>query len=427
MKKISLFFAIFLPLIATCNPYESSVPDVTIVGTVNLASGIRRQPADLIESLKDFLNLNLISIAEDDTTGLSPEAQEIINNRDFTIGDVVLYEAILPFDNGKHRRYIELLRAQNPNSLFISYSMFEATRIPNIWVTILNRYFDLVVVPDPYHVRIYKNSGVQIPIFVLPIGLNFQKLLQAPLHEKQNSPFTFGNLSAGLDRKNFPLLINAFKFAFGDREDVHLLINMRSCENRVKKEIDATLEEYDLSNITVSEKCLSRDEYFSALSSFDCYVNLAKAEGYSIQPREAMALGIPVIVSNNSAQTTICNTGLVLEVETPIRQKAYHDTLKTHIGMNATCTVEDAAKALLEMYENHSHYLKNAQLAREWAATTDFEYLRPFYLSLLSPSKIFIGEENLITPDAILTNSPKLHEKITKIISRKMLKPKEKK
>ena len=58
--------------------------------------------------------------------------------------------------------------------------MFESSKIPNEWANILNNYFDIVVVPDSYLIEIYKNSGVNLPIFVLPLSISIEELLKLP-------------------------------------------------------------------------------------------------------------------------------------------------------------------------------------------------------------------------------------------------------
>ena len=61
-------------------------------------------------------------------------------------------------------------------------------------------------------------------------------------------------------------------------------------------------------------------KYIEFISTFDCYVNLSKGEGFSIPPRESLALGIPCIISDNTAHKTICDSGLVLPVTSKILQ-----------------------------------------------------------------------------------------------------------
>ena len=58
--------------------------------------------------------------------------------------------------------------------------MLESTRIPDEWVNILNKKFDLVIVPDEFYESVYYSSGVKIPIFVLAHGIHLEDFLAQP-------------------------------------------------------------------------------------------------------------------------------------------------------------------------------------------------------------------------------------------------------
>ena len=71
------------------------------------------------------------------------------------------------------------------------------------------------------------------------------------------------------------------------------------------------IKQFKLTNVELTEGMLSREENIDFFRDIDCYVLVSKAEGFSITPREALAAGIPCILSNNTAHKTICETGLV--------------------------------------------------------------------------------------------------------------------
>jgi hypothetical protein len=75
------------------------------------------------------------------------------------------------------------------------------------------------------------------------------------------------------------------------------------------------------SNISVELKELERKGYEDFLASLDCYVTTSKGEGFSIIPREVLALGIPCIITNNTAQSTICSSGFVRSIKSEIPEE----------------------------------------------------------------------------------------------------------
>ena len=102
--------------------------------------------------------------------------------------------------------------------------------MPDQWVEILNRDFDAVVVADDYYCSVYRDSGVQIPVFALPHGVYIEEFLQEPAKLKPSSPFIFGCTSAYWPRKNQDLLIEAFHEEFGHDPEVQLLMHGRYYE-----------------------------------------------------------------------------------------------------------------------------------------------------------------------------------------------------
>jgi glycosyltransferase involved in cell wall biosynthesis len=156
-------------------------------------------------------------------------------------------------------------------------------------------------------------------------------------------------------------------------------------------------------------------DYATNFSNIDCYVSLSKGEGFAIQPREAMALGIPVIVTNNTAQSTLCKSGLVRSVDANIPEPAdFFDGESAGDFFN--CRLDDAKEALLDVYNNYDKYLKSAEAARKWAEQYSSTSLRALYLSLIKPKTVVFGENNVVTPDYLETNSKELYEKYQRLI-----------
>ena len=294
--------------------------------------------------------------------------------------------------------------------------MFESTEIPKDWVDGLNNYFDAVIVPDPFHVEIYKQNGVVIPIFMLPLGLDLSGFLKEPLKSKCGKPFIFASLGAGISRKNIVKSIEAFSSVFKNRVDVNFLIHCRYVLPEIERDIREYIATNELENVFYTCKRLGTNEYIEFFRSVDCYVNLSKGEGFSIQPREAMALGIPVILTNNTAQQTICCSGLVQSVPAPISMPAerrWGGMLESAqiYGKEFDCRVEDASQAFLYVYTNYDRFISNNCRARSWAKQYDYSILRAKYLSLVRPKKVILGAQNEIHDNYLITDNISLYLK----------------
>lgn len=384
-------------------------PYLTVIGPVDMSDGIGRQSLDLIEALQEEVSVGLMPTNKINLHGFKSSAYRLLKWRPRTLGKVIFFEDSFGLKGGSSYKRLKTLK--NEGQLRIAYSMFESDRIPSEWVPIINYYFDAVVVPDPYFVSIYKNSGVTVPVFYLPLGLNLEDFLAKPLKAKRNYPMVFANLSAAVPRKNQLKLVRAFHAAFGNSPDVRLRINSRYSDLPTRTVLKEEIEALGLTNVDFTEMVLDKPLYVKTMEDADCYVSLSTGEGFSIQPREAMALGIPVIVTDNTGQATICKSQLVRNVPSLERIPAYYNWFNEVIGKAYDCSIEDATSALLDVYDHYDEYLSKGVEARAWVEQYRFAHLKPFYLSLIKPKKVTLGSENRVTPEEIITDSPELYHK----------------
>lgn len=388
-------------------------PDLTVVGFIDLADGVGRQSLELIDTFKNDCSVNFIPTRPSKLSDVSCSLKRIVRKNYRKLGKVIIFEDLLWWPGENKYQKIGSVDAQD--SIKIAYSMVESSKIPNEWALILNKHFDAVVVPDRFLIEVYQKSGVTIPVFELPLGLDLTPMLSAPLKTKPNTPFVFGNLSGCSDRKNQLLLVRAFAQAFGDDPHIQLRINSRAGEKEVSHELTAEIEKLGYSNINFTRFRLERDDYLELFKKFDCYVNISKGEGFSIQPREAMALGIPVIATSNSAQKTICDSGLVRSISCPYKEVAVYPW-GDHHGFFLNCTIDDVAEALKDVYARYEVYLHKAEQARKWASTYQYKNMKPLYATLIKPKKVVLCSENKITPEGLFTSSESLFKKYQSLI-----------
>lgn len=389
--------------------HKNKRPYLTVIGFAEMSDGLGRQSVEIMDTLKDEVSVGYRPTAHPIYQDVPGAVQKIMKKSYKHLGKVILYEDIIhPLS---HLFFQKRFNLHKHDQLRLAYSMFESSKIPLRWVHNLNLYFDAVIVPDSYLMETYKNSGVTIPIFVLPLGLNLQPFLQAPLKTSAHTPFIFANFSTCIERKNHRELIYAFYKAFGNNPDVQLWINCKYSREHLFESLEQEVKSLNTSNILLTHHCYPHAEYLQNFQQIDCYVSLSESEGFSIQPREAMALGIPCIVSDNTAQSTICKSGLVLSVPCPTQHPAYYEQFQEILGFRYHVDMDASVASLKEMYEHYPRYLERAQAMREWAGRYDYATLRPLYRSLIKPQQIVLGTMNTITKEGMTTDSPHLYAK----------------
>lgn len=391
-------------------------PDVTIIGNIVMADGIGRQTAELAKSLSKKYRVQIKGkiLSNND---LPSKTKKLCKKKYKKEGKIVILEDCLWFSGDEIGRHFK--KARNDEEIRFAYSMLESTRIPYEWVLYLNLYFDAVIVPDPFLIDAYKNSGVTLPIFHIPLAVNIDNFLQRPIKEKkENKPMVFANLSSSHNRKNQVTLVQSFAKALGNNPKTMLVINSRGGFHETKNNIKKAIKESGCSNIHFSTFELKGDAYLHFFQNVDCYVSLSKGEGFSIQPREAMALGIPVIATNNTGQTTICQSDLVKVVKSNILIPADYHNYFSSAGQMFDCTIDDAAEAFLDVFHNYETYLNKKEEARKWASQYSYSNrgLTELYETIVKPKEIHLSDKDIITKNRIETSSVELCNKYKRLI-----------
>ena len=396
------------------------------MGGIKYRDSLGRLPLALIDLFKDDLSINYVP-SKPDFQDIPAHIQSILKNVDKTPGNVALLFDILWDKKRTPADFVPILFIK------IAYSMLESNAIPTQWVHILNMKFDLVIVPDEYYQDVYKNSGVTIPIFVQPHGIELEEFLKMSIRQTSQKPFVFGSTGTFMKRKNPELLIEAFYKEFGNNPHIRLKIhgrnvwydefNIKALQRKLNPGKRIRFSKLKngrtmlTSNIELILSPLSQKEYSTFFNSLDCYVLLSKGEGFSLTPRESLALGKPCIISDNTAHRTIAQTGFVYAVPSNLEEPAYYANFIGQQGYNFNCSLDDARKALREVYSNYQLYLEKAIEGRKWVEGYLWKNVKTRFLNFIKPKKVLLGEENKVTDDYLMTSSKKLHAQYTQLVN----------
>jgi len=397
--------------------------EVSVIGPLDPGDGIGRQALDLVKLVQDDFNVNFIDLRNNKSTKLryflkipfSTISEMMLSGNN--LGKIVVLEGTLPYNKREEMGLMKKAFSKSKikdkeNKLFIAYSMFESTDILKSWVRIINKHFDMVVVPAEFLIEIYEKAGVKVPIFVVPLGIKIDYELAQPIKKHRGKVFRFGNLGTLHDRKNQIVLVKAFEKLFKNRDDVELILNARNAEKQTLKILEDYIFLNDITNVHLSVKPLTQKEYHELSKTIDCFVYPSKGEGFSVMPRESMALGIPVIVSDNTGQSTIAASNLVRSVKSEILKPALYPALgDVTLGYNFDTKPEDLEDAMQDVYVNYDSYLKKSEQMRDWAAGYQYKNLKNLYKNMIRPKNLILGSKNEISNDYLMTNSTKLYNK----------------
>jgi len=205
----------------------------------------------------------------------------------------------------------------------IAFTMFETSRIPDKWVKCLNEYADACFVPCVWNKQVFEDSGVKIPLYVVPPGVDkhtyedsdaIQPIRVSNFEEKV---IKFYSIFQWTERKNPEGLLKAYWSAFSGREDVCLLLKTYGSDSSpqqqeaLKQRIMQLKGQMRLKvypKVVFIGSMLTKAEMLSLHRSGDCFVLPHRAEGFGLPHIEAMAMGNPVISTGFSGNMDFMNT-----------------------------------------------------------------------------------------------------------------------
>jgi hypothetical protein len=199
---------------------------------------------------------------------------------------------------------------------YIAYATYEADRLPPHWVTTLNRY-DAVLVPSRHSRRIFRASGVTVPVTVIPhIARPRPAAPGTALIQVPPSAFVFYLIATWTSRKAVPDTVRAFLAAFTARDDVALVLKTtaedRVAIERARRGLDPQPGRhtgqawFSLARLLAGHaspppiRLIAGDVPAPLIGQLhtrgDCFVSLARGEGWGLGAFEAGAAGHPVVL-----------------------------------------------------------------------------------------------------------------------------------
>lgn len=192
---------------------------------------------------------------------------------------------------------------------------WEFGSVPKRWIEEMNRKADEVWVPSSYVRDCYIRSGMDPDrIAVVPNGIDTELFRPEATPLQIDTKKTFKFLYVGtttLDRKGFDILIKAFINEFTDADDVCLVVkDMAIYSNGISPFVEWIANQQKNAGtpeIVYIAKDLLPTELAGLYTACDCFVHAYRGEGFCLPIAEAMAAGLPVIVTGHGACLDFCN------------------------------------------------------------------------------------------------------------------------
>ncbi len=195
------------------------------------------------------------------------------------------------------------LFCKNSGRYRIGYTMLEVDGIPHDWI-LQGNALDEIWVPSTFNRETFINSGLQAPVYVLPLGVNPDFYNPNIRAYRPTQRYTFLSVFEWGERKAAEVLLRAYHRAFSRQDDVLLLLKIINTDPGV--DVYRQIAELGLPDNGPPVTLLYNQELpvhqmGSVYRSADCFVLPTRGEGWGMPVIEAMACGLPVIATDWSA------------------------------------------------------------------------------------------------------------------------------
>ncbi|OMG65219.1 hypothetical protein AUR61_009540 [Stutzerimonas balearica] len=200
-----------------------------------------------------------------------------------------------------------MINDPNPARQRLVFFFWEETAIPAATIARLNIEFDGVLVAADFVRRALINSGCRTPVFVVPLGIDH--LIDAgitPLGDLKPVPgdrLRFLHVSSAFERKGPDTLLRAYLDAFDGADPVELYIKtFPNPHNRVAELLqELSSGQENPARVVIDEAPLDDAGMLALYRSAQAMVLPTRGEGFNLPAAEALALGLPLIVTGHGA------------------------------------------------------------------------------------------------------------------------------
>jgi glycosyltransferase involved in cell wall biosynthesis len=247
----------------------------------------------------------------------------------------------------------ELERFAGLGDLFIN-TMWESSRLPAGWTGPLNRARALIV-PTHFVADVCRDSGVDVPIEVIPEGIDPE--VYHYMERPERAGLTTMIVGTVIGRKHTREGIAAWKQAFDGDPEARLIIKARFNYRNY------TPDDPRISFVDRSEPGRGISHWYQ---SADVLLALGN-EGFGLPLAEGMATGLPVIALNSEGQSDICREAadLLLPV-TPERWEPYEEAPYGRCGKRGVPDVGAVASRLRWVSSHRAEARAMGRAASGW-------------------------------------------------------------
>lgn len=246
---------------------------------------------------------------------------------------------------------------------------WEESVIPSKYIDAFNTHLSGIGTTSDYVTEKLIECGLTIPVKTMGNGVelaeNYEELPLYPLRTKKKIKFL--HISSAFPRKGVDVLLRGYYESFSGADDVCLILKtFPNPHNEVGDLLESLNARYDdPPEVEWINEDLPQDKVCGLYKCADCYVQVARGEGFGLPVAEAMLARIPVIVSPNSGMADFCTRDTALLVDYVL------EPAKTHLTEKKTKQISMWAEPVLESLVQQFRYFVDGFGTEEKSAMTE--------------------------------------------------------
>lgn len=215
---------------------------------------------------------------------------------------------------------MNLNEARKRYDYIILNTVWETTKIPQSWLPSINQ-FDAVCVPSFHNKAAMRNSGVKVPIFIVPHGVHahiYKPTNKKPPLKQLSGRVIFVSVFGFQHRKNPEALLRAYWEEFSSADRVALVIKTNGYsrvenESWIKKQIRNYKKKLRIRKKTAPVSIIAhhlRPQQLKGIYTLgNAFVLPTRGEGVGLPFLESLSSGVPVIATGWGGHMDFLHSG----------------------------------------------------------------------------------------------------------------------
>ena len=203
----------------------------------------------------------------------------------------------------------------DPGDVALALFAWEESVVPAATISRLNQGFDGVLASSAFVAKALLDSGLAIPVraagYVCDLTAFSVLAARPPGIRGRDGVFTFLHVSSCFPRKGLDALLAAYAAAFRAGDRVRLVVKTFPNPHNDAAAQVAAIQAADpaLAPITLIDADATPDALLALYAEADAMVLPSRGEGFNLPAAEAMAAGIPLIVTGFGGHMDFCDAG----------------------------------------------------------------------------------------------------------------------